>query len=78
MLSVIDIARELSVSRTQVYSWIASGELPAVDLGGADRVRPSYRVRREDLDRFLSLRSTTKPRPQTRRRKPARTTKQYF
>ncbi|MGH9244992.1 MAG: helix-turn-helix domain-containing protein [Acidimicrobiales bacterium] len=47
-LTVTEVARLMRVSSMTVYRLIKSGDLPAV------RVGKSYRVREEDLDRYLA------------------------
>ena len=48
LLTAGEVAEELRVSTMTVYRLIRRGELPAV------RVGRNYRVRVEDLDRYLS------------------------
>jgi excisionase family DNA binding protein len=47
LLSPLDVARRLGISRATAYRLLADGDLPAV------RVRGQYRVEREELERFL-------------------------
>ncbi|HEV2361718.1 MAG TPA: helix-turn-helix domain-containing protein [Acidimicrobiales bacterium] len=51
-LTVGEVARVLRVSNMTVYRLISSGQLPAV------RVGKSYRLREEDVDRYLGDRFT--------------------
>ncbi len=51
-LTVAEVARALRVSNMTVYRLITAGQLPAV------RVGKSYRLREEDVDRFLAQRFT--------------------
>jgi excisionase family DNA binding protein len=51
-LTVGEVARLLRVSNMTVYRLINSGQLPAV------RVGKSYRLREEDVDRYLAARFT--------------------
>lgn len=51
-LTVAEVARLLRVSNMTVYRLITAGELPAV------RVGRSYRLREEDVDRYLAARFT--------------------
>ena len=51
-LTVGEVAQMLRISNMTVYRLISSGQLPAV------RVGKSYRVREEDLDRYLAERFT--------------------
>lgn len=51
-LTVGEVARALRVSNMTVYRLINSGELPAV------RVGRSFRLREEDVDKYLSDRYT--------------------
>jgi excisionase family DNA binding protein len=50
LLNADQLAQELGVSRTTAYSLLWSGTIPSMKLG---RLR---RVRREDLERFISQR----------------------
>ena len=50
--TVAEVARVLRVSSMTVYRLINSGQLPAV------RVGKSYRLREEDVNRYLSERFT--------------------
>lgn len=52
MLTVKDVADELAISVEQARRFIRRGELAAVNLA-SDR-RPSYRVSRAALDKYLS------------------------
>ena len=51
-LTVAEVARVLRISNMTVYRLISSGQLPAV------RVGKSYRLREEDVDRYLAERFT--------------------
>lgn len=51
-LTAAEVASLLRVSTMTVYRLIRSGELPAV------RVGKSYRVREDDVDRYLAARYT--------------------
>jgi excisionase family DNA binding protein len=51
-MTVGEVARVLRVSNMTVYRLINSGQLPAV------RVGKSYRLREEDVDRYLAARFT--------------------
>ncbi len=51
-LTVAEVADQLRVSTMTVYRLIKSGELPATRIG------KSYRLRRADVDGFLSARYT--------------------
>ena len=52
LLTVSEVADLLRVSNMTVYRLIKSNEL------GSVRVGKSYRIRREDIDRFLTQRYT--------------------
>ena len=52
LLTVAEVADELRVSTMTVYRLIQRNELPALRIGR------SYRIDREDLDDYLSGRST--------------------
>jgi excisionase family DNA binding protein len=47
-VTVAEVADQLRVSNMTVYRLVQSGQLPAV------RVGRSYRIREEDLDRYLA------------------------
>ena len=47
-VTVAEVADQLRVSNMTVYRLIQSGQLPAV------RVGRSYRIREEDVDRYLA------------------------
>jgi excisionase family DNA binding protein len=49
-LTVSEVANSLRVSNMTVYRFINSGQLPAVRVGKA------YRIRQEDVDRYLTQR----------------------
>ena len=51
-LTVAEVARTLRVSNMTVYRLVNSGELPA------GRVGKSYRLREEDIDKYLADRYT--------------------
>lgn len=51
-VTVAEVASLLRVSNMTVYRLVQSGELPAV------RVGRSYRIREDDVDRYLAVRYT--------------------
>lgn len=51
-VTVAEVAGQLRVSNMTVYRLVQSGHLPAV------RVGRSYRIREEDVDRFLAAQYT--------------------
>ena len=48
-LQLTDVAEELSVTVSQVYHMVRSGELPAIKVGG----RGQWRVERERLESYI-------------------------
>ena len=48
-LLLSDVATELSVSESQVYHMVRSGELPAIKIGG----RGQWRVERAKLEEYI-------------------------
>lgn len=54
LLTVEDVAKRLIVHEETVRRWIRSGELQAIDLGGA----AGYRISTTELDRFIRERAT--------------------
>jgi excisionase family DNA binding protein len=51
-LTVAEVASQLRVSNMTVYRLVQAGEIPAV------RVGRSYRIREDDLDKYLAGRYT--------------------
>lgn len=69
-LTVRAIADQLGVTAHTVLGWIARGELAACNVGRTPSAgRPSWRVSREALDRFLASRQPIPPPPSRRRPK---------
>ena len=48
-LQMKDVAEELSVSLSQVYHMVRSGELPAIKVGG----RGAWRIERSRLEEYI-------------------------
>ena len=48
-LQLADVAEELSVTVSQVYHMVRSGELPAIKVGG----RGQWRVERDRLEAYI-------------------------
>jgi excisionase family DNA binding protein len=55
-LTVSEVAARLAVSNVTVLSWIASGELAAVNVAKKLSDRPVYRIAMEELERFERMR----------------------
>ena len=53
-LLLSDVAAELSVSDSQVYHMVRSGELPAIKVGG----RGQWRVERARLEEYIQQKYT--------------------
>jgi excisionase family DNA binding protein len=51
-VTVAEVAETLRVSNMTVYRLVQSGQLPAVRIGR------SYRIRSDDVDRYLGVRFT--------------------
>jgi excisionase family DNA binding protein len=51
-VTVAEVADQLRVSNMTVYRLVQSGELPAVRIGR------SYRIREDDVDKYLAARYT--------------------
>jgi len=69
-LSVRDVCERYGVSEHIVLSWIASGELRAINVGRRrDTLKPRWRFTTEALEEFEQSRTPTPPPPRTRRRK---------
>lgn len=72
LLSAGMVSEVLGVNIDIVRRWIASGELPAVDVSEHRAERRRWRVRRADLEAFLVARqSAPAAAPVARRRKSA-------
>jgi excisionase family DNA binding protein len=52
ILTVEQVANEVQVSEKTVYNWIRAGRLKATNIG--TKRKANYRIRREDLNDFLS------------------------
>jgi excisionase family DNA binding protein len=57
MLTIKQVARRMNVDEKTVRRWIQRGELRAINIG---RLRPEYRIRPSDLERFIENRETGK------------------
>lgn len=49
-LTTLQVAELFQVTEETVRRWIRSGDLPVLQLGTG---RSGYRIRREDVDRFI-------------------------
>ena len=49
-LQMSDVAEELSVTLSQVYHMVRSGELPAIKIGG----RGQWRIERAKLEEYIA------------------------
>lgn len=58
LLTVIDVAAHLQVHRRTVLDLIASGDLRAINIGGARAHGARWRVRPLDLEDFVSARAS--------------------
>lgn len=56
-LRVAEVGRELSLPRSSVLDLIRRGDLAAARVGHLDARRPTYRVSRAEVDRFIAERS---------------------
>ena len=57
LITVGEVAQMLRVNDVTVRRWIQRKELPAINLGG--KQRPDYRIRRDEVERFVMKRGTT-------------------
>lgn len=60
-LKVIEAAAELATTEHTVLAHIHSGELAAVNIARPGSSRPSWRIRRSDLEAFLTRRRAVQP-----------------
>jgi excisionase family DNA binding protein len=68
-LTVPEVARLLRCRPSKVRSWIAAGELAAVDMSAAGS-RPRLVILPEQLREFTDGRPAARPKPPRRKRKP--------
>ena len=66
MLTINQVAKQLQLSHDAVRSLIASGDLPAANVGQGKQ-RASWRIQPEALDDFLARRSTRHHKMPTRK-----------
>lgn len=57
MLRIKDVMERLDATREAVLSWIASGEIEAVDVSPHRAKHRQWRVSNESLEKFLASRS---------------------
>lgn len=68
-LTPAEAAAEIDIRVQSVLAWIASGELPATNLSlSRDAKRPTWRIRRVDLDLFMASRRAVQTTPVTKSR----------
>ncbi|HEX29770.1 TPA: DNA-binding protein [Candidatus Poribacteria bacterium] len=53
--SISDIARKLGVTRRTVFNWIKTGQLEVINIS-LGKKKPTYRITKEALERFIQLR----------------------
>jgi len=68
-MTTCDVATRLGVSVDLVRTWIASGELRAVDVSAKRGRRPTWRVELEALEAFLASRANRMLESRSRRRR---------
>jgi excisionase family DNA binding protein len=70
-LTVAEVARRYRVSSEKVRTWIARGELPALNTADARRAKPRWVVTPEALEQFERgrLAATAPPKAMKRRRR---------
>jgi excisionase family DNA binding protein len=79
LLDTGTVAERLGLTRPTVRALIQNGELEAINISPDPAAkRPRYRVRPDALTRFLDRRTTGKPAPVAKRRKPVGAVKDYF
>ena len=59
MLRVSEAAELIGVDDDVVLKWISNGDLIAADVSVHKAVRPRWRIRRSDLDAFISNRTAS-------------------
>ncbi len=70
LLTAAEVATILRVKIDAVLGWIASGELPATNVGRGE-LRPRWRIAQSSLDAFLDRRASRPPAVAMRRRRAA-------
>jgi excisionase family DNA binding protein len=74
-----EVAETIGVSHSKVLTWIASGELRALDLATHRGQRPRWKIAKADLEAFLARRSTTPtPEPARRRHRVHENVREYY
>jgi len=71
-MTLPEVRKFLRCRESKIRSWIASGRLSAINL--SDGERPRYRIRKSDLDDFLTTRAVrpeSRPARREKRERPA-------
>lgn len=79
MFTVADIRKRYGVSEPTVLTWIRTGAIKAINITrtpGAKRA--TWRITQAAIDAFELARTTTQPRPITRRQKPAADVVEFY
>ena len=78
-ISAHGLAKRLGVKPCKVYTWIASGQLRAVNLAADQHGdRPRWKILPDDLREFLDGRAASPPPPEPRRRAKTTVRREYF
>ncbi len=70
MLTPPEVAQQIGIDAEKVRTWIATGELRAVNIAERVSGRPRWRIRPDDLEAFLESRTAAPAAPARRRRHP--------
>lgn len=71
MLTTDQAGQELGITSEQVLNLIHASAIEAINVATNPLGRPSWRISREALNRFIAARQNRKPAPATRRQKRA-------
>jgi excisionase family DNA binding protein len=66
-LTPTQVAEQLGCDTSNVWSWIAAGQLPAVDVSKGAHGRPRWRIDPNELQAFLLKRRHRQPASRARR-----------
>ncbi len=71
-LSVREAAAQLGIGANQILAHIQAGNLAAIDTRKPDASRPLFRIRVEDLERWVGSLAVSRPQARVTRRRAVR------
>ena len=72
-----ELAKLLGVKSTKVLTWIATGEITAINVATRRDGQPRWRIEAAEAERFKASRSSSPP-PKPAKRRPVVAAKDYF